>query len=250
MAVSPIHSGVAGGDAAGNSTFATVLVGIDEGAECLDAARQARAVCAPGGRLVLLAVAETYLAAQAGPIAPVAEEHLLAAVQGALERARSLVEADEARVAVGRFLPALRAACASTGATLVALGAPRRGRLAAFLFGGRDLDIVHDPPCAVLVAHPGWGRSGPERVVVPGGDDPEALLAGRVAAALGARLGREVVVVGRADAVAAEATECDLVVVGARVPHDRHWRGSAAEGVVVSAPCSVLVAPLRGEGDR
>ena len=249
MTVSSTHPAAGRAPAAADdSIFTTVLVGIDEGPESLDAAAQARALCAYGGRLVLLGVAETYLAAQAGPIAPLAEEHLLAGAEAALERARSLVEADEVRVATGRFLPELRAACAATGTTLVAVGAPRHGRLSAFLFGRREVEIVHDPPCAVLAARPGWGVSGPERVVFAVGGPPVGFRAERAARALGARLGRPAVpVAGPADAVAGEATERDLVVVGARTPHRHHWRGSVAERVAGSAPCSVLVVPVGGE---
>ncbi len=250
MAVSRTHPAAGRAAAANDSIFTTILVGIDEGRESLDAAAQARALCAPGGRLVLLGVAETYLAAQAGPIAPLAEEHLLAGAQAALEHAQYLVEADEVRVAKGRFLPELRAACAATGTTLVAVGAPRHGRLSAFLFGGRDVEIVHDPPCAVLVAHPGWGASGPERVVFADGGPSEGRCVERVARALAARLGRPAVAVeGPAEAAAGEVTERDLVVVGSRTPHGRHWRGSVAERVASSALCSVLVVPFGGEDD-
>ena len=56
--------------------FDRVLVGIDETPESLVAAAQARTLCAPGGHLALLAVAETYLAAQAGMAAPGAGDHV------------------------------------------------------------------------------------------------------------------------------------------------------------------------------
>src|SRR5215207_492195 len=87
--------------------FGSVLVGLDETLESLVAAAQAGVLRAPGGELVLLAVAERYLAAHAGMGAPHAEDDLVAGVESELERARALVEADTTLVTAGRLVDQL-----------------------------------------------------------------------------------------------------------------------------------------------
>ena len=76
--------------AEGEAVFRRVLVGIDETPESLVAAAQAAVLRTPGGRLVLVAVAERYLAAHAGMAAVDAEDRLTAAASEDLERARAL----------------------------------------------------------------------------------------------------------------------------------------------------------------
>jgi len=255
----PEPTPVPGRTAGRDHVFEHVLVGIDETPESLVAAAQGRVLCAPGGRMVLVAVAERYLAAHAGFAAPDAEDDLVAGTTSAvLERARELVDADESRLASGRLVDVLRAECRRGGASLVAVGARPHRRLSAATFGGHDVEFLHDASCAVLIARPGWGPSRPARIVVGVEGSPESHAVETIARALAARLGCEIVPVvslqevdlstlraergdGLLDprdlvhAVAAAATGSALVVVG---------RGSGvAERIAYSVGCSVLVVP-------
>lgn len=257
----PAPASTPAGDA--GEIFGNVLAGIDETPESLVAAAQAGALRAPGGQLVLLAVAERYLASHAGLAAIGAGDHLVAGTSADLQRAKELVDADEAILAEGRLVPMLCAECSRRGATLIAVGARPHRRLPALTFGGHDVDVLRDAACSVLIARPGWGPSKPERIVVGVDGSPEAGAAEAVARILADRLGCELVPVvalgdrvdlellraergdgvldtGRlADAVVGASSKRSLVVVG----RDRHRRrgGRVAERVVYSAKCSVLV---------
>jgi nucleotide-binding universal stress UspA family protein len=258
-------------DTIGRDTlFDHVVVGIDETPESLVGAAQARKLCAPNGRLELLAVAETYLAAHAGAGAIVASDDLRAGATAVLERARELVAPDETRLLSGRLTERLCAECERIGANLIAIGVRPHRRLAARTFGGHDIDALHDAPCSVLIARPGWGPAKPHRIVLAVDRSPDGRAAEAAARTLSARLDCELVpVVGLderdvdvdlikaegesavldpgdlAHAVVSASTDESLVVVGRRRRHDHRWGGSVAERVVYSAHCSVLVVRHR-----
>jgi nucleotide-binding universal stress UspA family protein len=251
--------------AAADAPFERVLVGIDSTDESLVAAAQAGVLRAPGGRLVLLGVAERHLAAQAGLFAPQAEDELVAGTSTELERARELVDADEAILASGSFVRHLCAECERRRATLVAVGVRPHRRLSALTFGGHDVEALHDLPCSVLIARPGWGPAHPDRVVVGVDASPEARRAEAVGRSLAGRLGCEVVPVvalgadvdlavlraerddalvhpgSLLDALVSAATLRSLIVVGRACDQGRRRGGGLAERVVYSARCSVLV---------
>ncbi|HXF97947.1 MAG TPA: universal stress protein [Gaiellaceae bacterium] len=254
----------AGRERAQDAVFGHVLVGLDDTPESLLAAAQAGVLRAPDGRLELLAVAERHLAAHAGMAAPDAEEHVYADTAANLERAKELVDADEAVLAAGRLVPLLRLEAERRGATLIAVGARSHRRLAALALGGHDVEALHDAPCSVLLARPGWGPHRPDRIVVAIDGSPESRAAEETARALAARLGCDLVpAVGLADAaapdvlraerenglvdprplldaVAEAATAASLVVVGRRAPR-RGRRADLAERAAYRVRCSVLV---------
>lgn len=249
---------------AGDAIFGHVLVGIDETPESLVAAAQAGILRAPDGQLVLLAIVESYLAAQAGLAAVGAGDHLVAGASTNLERAKELVDADEAILAEGRLVPMLCAACSRRGATLIAVGVRPHRRLPAVTFGGHEVEALHDARCSVLIARSGWGPSKPERIVVGVDGSSEARTAEAVARTLAVRVGCEVVPVVAlggdvdlallraeredavldtgllADAIVRMSSERSLIVVG-RGPERQRWGGRVAERIVYSARCSVLV---------
>lgn len=248
-----------------DSIFGHVLVGIDATPESLVAAAQAGVLRSSDGRLVLLAVAERYLAAQAGLAAVEADDHLVSAVSDDLAQARELVEADEVILASGRLVDLLCGECSRRGATLIAVGVRPHRRLMALTFGGHDVEALHDAPCSVLLARPGWGPHKPERIVVAVDGSPESRAAEATARSLAGRLGCELLpVVGLADAVdlavlradrdealldpgplvdavAHAASTGSLVVVGRGRERGRRWGGSVVERVVYATRCSVLV---------
>lgn len=246
----------------GDPIFGYALVGVDTRPESVIAAVQTRCLCAPGGSLEVLAIAETHLAAHAGFSARHAADELVAATHEELECLRELVEPDSFRLVAGSIAEALVAEAKLRSATLVALGAPRHRRLTARLFGGPDLPLLREAPCSVLVARPGWGPRRPHRILVGVDGSPEATAAEEAARALAARLECELTPVialggepidhalllaGRGDALldprpAVEALTSapanSLVVVGSRTAQGR--RSSSAH-VAHEASCSVLV---------
>jgi nucleotide-binding universal stress UspA family protein len=262
----PTASGAAGSDA----VFGHVVVGIDQTHESLVAAAQAGLLRAPGGHLVLVGVAERYLAAHAGLDAVHAGDLVTAGTSTELARAKELVQADEAILESGRLVDVLCAECSRRGATLAAVGVRPHRRLAALTFGGHDVDALHDSACSVLIARPGWGPSKPDRIVVAVDGSPESRAAEATARSLGRRLGREVVpVVGLGDdldlellrseredallapgplvdAIREAASRSSLVVVGRERERGRHWGSGLVERVVYSARCSVLVVEHDG----
>jgi nucleotide-binding universal stress UspA family protein len=264
------------GDAApdGDGIFTQILVGIDETAESLVAAAQAGVLMAPGGHIVLLAVAERYLAAQAGLAAPHADDELVARTEADLARAKELVDADDAILASGHLVDMLRAECGRRRSTLIAVGVRPHRRLAALTFGGHDVEALHDATCSVLVARPGWGPAKPDKVIVALDGSPESHAAEVVGRSLARRLGREVVpVIGLGDdielailreerddallepgslvdGVVAASSRASLVVVGRGRERAHRWGGTRAERIVYAAKCSVLVVQHEPEAAR
>jgi nucleotide-binding universal stress UspA family protein len=268
------HVGNAVPAAAAKTIFDRVLVGIDSTDESLVAAAQARVLLAPGGQLVLLAAVERHLASHAGLFAATAEDHLRAGTSAELERARELVDADDAVLAPGSLVPLLCSECASRDATLIAVGVRPHRRLAAATFGGHDVEALHDVPCSLLIARPGWGPAPPDRVVVGVEGTRASQAAEAVARSLAGRLGCEVVPVvalgedvdlavlraerddallhpgSLLDAVVSASTTRSLIVVGRAREYGRRRRGDLAERVVYAARCSVLVVEHEPGGAR
>lgn len=235
-----------------------ILVGIDDTPESLVAAAQAGALRSPDGRLVLVAVAERYLAAHAGLAAAQAEEHVAAHTTEDLAQATELVDADETVLRSGRLVPVLGVERERRGATLIAVGVRPHRLLPARVLRGHDVEALQQAGCSVLIARPGWGPHRPDRVVVGVDGSAGSVAAEGTARLLAARLGCELVpVVGLEDvaepgvlraerkdavlapgplasAVADVATAESLVVVGDRA-------SSFLDHVVFGVRCSVLV---------
>jgi hypothetical protein len=104
------------GAAAEAAVFDRIVVGIDSTDESLVAAAQAGVLRAPGGELVLLAALERHQATHAGLFAATAEDIILAGTSTELERARELVDADDAVLKLGSLVPSLCAECESRDA--------------------------------------------------------------------------------------------------------------------------------------
>ena len=246
--------------------FDSILVEVDETPASLVAAAQAKCLVAPAGKLELLGVVERAPAAQAGMAATFAADAAEAAVSAALEHAEKLLEPTSVRFVSGGARDALLAEAAVAGATLVAVGLHPHRRMTARLFGTLDAAVLREAPCSVLVARPGWGATKPKLVVVGVDGSAEATHARQAAEELAERLGVDVRVVialggkrlddgvfGPANsealvdprepvaALAADASECDLVVVGHRGAHGSAKLGRVAERVVYGTRSSVLV---------
>jgi nucleotide-binding universal stress UspA family protein len=252
-------------DTAGEAIFRQILVGIDETPESLVAAAQAGVLRSPDGRIVLLAVADRHFAAQAGLAAPHAVDRLVADTEADLERARELVDADDAVLSSGHLVERLCSECARHDARLIAVGVRPHRRVSALTFGGPDVEALHDVSCSVLIARPGWGPTKPDKVIVAIDGSPESRAAEAVGRALAQRLDRDVVPViglgddielailreerddalldpGRlVDAVVHASSRASVVVVGRGRERGRHAGRTHAERIVYAVRCSVLV---------
>ena len=246
--------------------FDRILVEVDETPESFVAAAQAKCLVGPEGELELLGVVERASAAQVGVAAVLAADAAETKTAAALEHAKNLLEPTSVRFVSGRAREALLAEAAAVRATLVAVGLHPHGRRTAKLFGTLDAAVLREAPCSVLVSRPGWGTTKPNVVVVGVDGSPESALAKRVARALAERLGadlRIVIALGGKPvlesvfgpdnaealidprdppaALAADASERDLVVIGHRGAHGAAKLGRVGERVVYRARSSVLV---------
>jgi nucleotide-binding universal stress UspA family protein len=224
------------GTANPDAVFDVVLVGVDDTPESLVAAVQANVLRPAASRLVLVGVAERYLAAHAGLAARHASMRLATSTSDDLARAERLVNADETVVADGRLVPVLRAEGARRDATLLAVGGRPHGRLRARTLGGHDEEALADASCSVLLARSGWGPRRPDRVIVCAGASPGSRYAGDVAARLAERTGSELLaVVGLDD-------EPDLDVVARAYPDALLDPGSQVDAVAqVATPQDLVV---------
>jgi nucleotide-binding universal stress UspA family protein len=251
-------------------SFERVICGVDATDESIDAARQAARLVSPDGRLVLVAVAELEVAAQAGFAAAMVANELEEEARSALERATEAISAlhpAEGRLLSGPVPATLHAAIVDESATLVVLGTHGHGRGSGILLARASTTVLHDSPCSVLLARRrGDAGAFPSSIVVgldgsPAGDaaaavadelarrfgsrirtivatggkgvDAEAILAGRP--------GAEVVPSKPLDALLQASEQADLVVVGNRGRHGLKVLGSVSERLAHQARCSALV---------
>lgn len=246
--------------------FARVVCGLDESAESLHAASQARQLAA-AGELMLVAVADVAKAAHAGfQAAPVARQ-IVDGAGHALAQACTTVHADRLRLARGRPETVLARTIASTDATLVALGATLHGRVSEVVVGTVASAVLRSAPCSVLLARaPRSSERWPEQIVLGVDGSLHSARASAVAVALAHRFQAALRVVTATagkptdveriharhpdvevdprppvDALADAARTADLVVVGSRGLHGWRALGSVSERVAQRASCSVLV---------
>ena len=250
--------------------FERVICGVDATEESLDAARLAARLATADGRLVLVAVAELEVAAQAGFAASMVAKELEEEASGALDRATEAIagiHAAERRLLTGPVPAALESAIADERATLIVLGTHGHGRGSGILLARASTTLLHDAPCSVLIARrPSAPESFPASIVVGMDGSSEATAAAAVADELAGRFGaslRTVVAAGgkgidvdaiRAsrseielserkalDALLEASGEADLVIVGNRGRHGLKALGSVSERLAHQARCSVLV---------
>lgn len=250
--------------------FERVICGIDATEESLDAARQATRLAAADGRVLLVAVAELEVAAQAGFAASMVAKELEEEAEEALERATDAVSSIrpvETRLLSGPLPATLQAVIADESASLIVLGTHGHGRGSGILLGRASTTLLHDAACSVLIARrPADWESFPSSVAVGVDGSPDAAAAAAAADALAQRFGcrvRAILATGgeSVDAAAVQAARpdvevsgrkpldalveasggADLVVVGNRGRHGLKSLGSVSERVAHQAKCSVLV---------
>jgi nucleotide-binding universal stress UspA family protein len=252
-----------------STVFEIVVCGVDATEEGVNAARAAARVTGPEGRLTLVAVEDPSPAVHAGFQMPQVLELLAAEAREALERGRAAagpLHNVESMLGEGDPRDVLLAELRKRGATLAVVGTHGHTRVGGIALGSVTTHLLHEAPCAVLVARGAIdAQSWPRRIVV-GLDGSAASAAGLDAArALADRFGAAVRVVIATDGdvdlevarllapeleehdarpldvlnVASETS--DLVVVGSRGLHGLRALGSVGERLAHEARCSVLV---------
>ena len=252
--------------------FSVVVVGVDDGRASLHAVRQALRLAAPGAPVELLAVVHLAEAALVGWNPPRIADALERSAGDALRRAEA-VAGDRAtsRLVDGPVVRTLLDEIDRRSATLVAVGSHGHARRSGIVLGGVSTTLVHEAPCAVLVARPCVDEARfPHAIVVGVDGSPPGNEALAVASALSAtyraplrpivaRGGKDVAVAAArracpevevvedspVDALLDAAETADLVVVGSRGLHGVRALGSVSERVAHGARSSVLVVRSR-----
>lgn len=252
------------------TVFDRVICGVDRSDAGVTAARAAGLLTSPDGSLTLVAVDDPSIAVHAGWGMPHVLQELAEEAQVALERGRAEAEplhTLEAKLVVGDPLQCLLAEIARREATLVVVGSHGLSRAAGIALGAVSTHLLHEAPCAVLIAR-GSIEAGrwPRRIVVGLDGSPDSQRALEVAQTLANRFDRAVRVItatqdahvdldaarrmapdleehdARAlDALTVAAETDDLVVVGSRGLRGLRALGSLSERLAHDAEHSVLV---------
>jgi nucleotide-binding universal stress UspA family protein len=245
------------------SLYERIVVGVDGSAAGVEALDQATRLLAPGGSLLGAVVCDLSVALQGGPGGGAIVEQLqrdAVDVKAETQRALAGVENAETRVIEGSPAGGLLALAEAEHATLVAVGSHGRSRAAGILLGGVATTLLHEAPCAVLVARPPDEPDAFPQTIVAGVDgSPQSLAAAEVAAELAERFDASLQLVvateGKAvdaDGLAAiQSLESPLLAVaGSRA--SRGPRGSSLHAPVVdridqSPVEALLAASLRAD---
>jgi nucleotide-binding universal stress UspA family protein len=259
---------------AGSVIFDRVVCGVDRSDAGLAAARAAALVAGPAGELTLVTAYDRSAAVHAGWGMSHVLEQLGQEATDALEEGREAVwplhDAD-ARLVEGDPLRTLLGEIERTNATLVAVGSHGLSRPVGIALGSVATHLLHEAPCAVLIARgdvvPGrW----PRRIVAGVDGSSDSARAYEAARALAERTGaalRTIVATQDArvdleaakriapgceehparalDALHVAAETADLAVVGSRGLRGLRALGSLSERLAHEADCSVLVVRER-----
>jgi nucleotide-binding universal stress UspA family protein len=265
---------------AGETSFDCVVCGVDGTDESRAAVAQVGRLLGGldgGSRVILVSVWNTGASVAVGWSPPVARTTSFPREQlrTALDAVRPLLPASvpvETVVVEGPPGPMMLTELGRHRATLVAVGSHEHRRLPGILLGSVATQLLHEAPCAVLMARGSPGDGFPARVAVAADGSEEsarALEAGaRIAERCGATLEAVVATGGGAtpDAAAVRSAldaasgpdtplrmesdapvdalsrlDPDLLVIGSRGLQGLRSLGSVSERVAHEARCSVLV---------
>jgi nucleotide-binding universal stress UspA family protein len=234
------------------SLFDRIVVGVDETPESLEATRQGARLRAPDGALHLFSAVYLAGAIAAGWSAPRITEELEREAGAALHRAQEVAGEDAtARLVNGPAVRSLLREIEHEQATLLCVGSHERSRLEGMFFDYVGTTMLHEAPCAVLVAREPPDPDAFPRTIVAGVDgSAQATAAHAAAESLAERFGAGLTTVAAdskpVDALIEAADGADLLVVGSRGLGGLRALGSVRERVAHRARCSVLV--VRGPG--
>ncbi len=247
--------------------FSSVVCGIDQSPEGLEALRQAELLRPPGGTLHLVAVEESSAAAYASRPAPPrllvrpstgARYALDSALEHTIDATSQLVE--------GEVVESLIWETERIGATAIVVGSHSQSRIAGIVLGSTAVSLLRRSPVSVLVARrPRCPLEFPASILTGMDGSTESRRALEVARELGSRLKVPVQAVSASggkpvqweglrdveglrwseqspvDALVEMSAAADLLVLGSRGLHGLASLGSVSERVANRAFCSVLV---------
>ena len=254
----------------GTSLFDRVVCGVDSSAAGTSAARAAALLTAPEGSLTLVTVDDPSIAVHAGWAMPHVLEELAEDARSALERGcaeAAPTHPVESMLVRGDPRQILLAELDRRQATLVAVGSHRLSRATGIALGAVSTSLLHEAPCAVLIARDPIELGSWPRSVVAGIDgSPGSAAALAAARTLSTRLRVPIRVIvatqhahvdlGAAyrlapdleehdarplDALIVASESTDLVVVGSRGLRGIRALGSLSERLAHDARHSVLV---------
>lgn len=250
------------------AVFDRIVCGVDGTESARTAVRQALTLLPARRSLELVSVVEESPVPWGAEAARAELSRRSAEAQRALADAHALCPRAATCLAVGDPGPVLVAEVRALGATLVAVGAPRAGRLGGLVLGDAGTHLLQRAPCSVLVARASAPNGEFPRSIVAGHDGSSAAsAAAAVAKDLAARFDAKLRVVAatgghpvRPDRLAREPADrrewsdlpplealldasagADLLVVGSRGLGGLRSLGSVSERLAHLASCSVLV---------
>ena len=251
-----------------HSIFERILIGVDGTKESLDACRQAARLAEPGAAVEAATVSLfPPTAARALGVDDLAERLERTASSALAAAGQILGPRADLRRLEGLTVEELLEEQKRLRASLLAIGTEGHPRLREILLGGIAGELLHQAPCAVLLARPVPDMSAYPREIavgIDGSDEAEHAL--EVACGLASRRHstvRTVVATGgkRVDldeiakrhprvyvaagrpvpALVDASATADLLVVGSRGLHGPRALGSVSERIAHEANCSVLV---------
>lgn len=259
---------------AGMQLFRRILVGVDESAESLEAARQAAVLSDAESELTVLGAwcpPPPMIGVVAAPAQRERECEIhrdsAAEAVAAAESALATLATPMTKVVRGFAWDVLLTAAEKSDATLVAVGSHGQGRVRGILIGSTATHLLHKAPCSLLIARATQAAPLPRRIVVGIDGSLESAAAYDVACSIAQRFESELwpVVAHGGDGVDGEAvdalvghrredspsepvaalvaasTEADLIVLGSRGLDGLKALGSVSERVAHRARCSTLV---------
>ncbi len=248
--------------------FSRIIIGVDGTPESLEAVRQALRLGLPGGKFCLFHAVNIVPALAVSWSAPQVDGELQGEAREALEEAAALAPNAARRLVTGPPVSCLVEEIESQRATLVAVGTHGTSRPAGIALGGVATTMLHEAPCAVLVARQvDQPHLFPQAIAVGVDGSPQSTDAAAVATDLAERFGASLrgIIAAKGKDVDVEAAraalpevevdrvrdplaalteaahDVDLLVLGSRGLHGIRALGSVSERVGHRAACSVLV---------
>jgi nucleotide-binding universal stress UspA family protein len=246
--------------------FSRIIVGVDGTPQSLEAVRQALRLGLPDGKVCLFHALNLVPALAVGWSVPQFADE--GEAREALEEAAALAPDATRRIVAGPPVSCLMEEIENERATLVAVGTHGTSRPQGIVLGSVTTTMLHEAPCAVLIARQvDQPHLFPQAIAVGVDGSSRSTEAAAVATDLAERFGAPLrgivavkgkdvdVEVARAalpavevdrarDPVAAlteAARDVDLLVLGNRGLHGIRALGSVSERVAHCAACSVLV---------